>query len=260
MLLVRSRRCHRAVFPAAGFRYPRVTLPIFRLNERLVFPDPFLADERSGILAVGGDLSPRRLLLAYSQGIFPWYDEAESPILWHSPLWRMVLRPADLHVGRTTEKWIRRGTYTLRYDHAWPEVIARCATVPRPGQDGTWLNRDMARAYTRLFEQGHAHSAEAWRDGKLVGGLYGVTLGGVFFGESMFSLEPNASKVVFCSLVPALAALGYTLVDCQVYTEHLARFGATEWPKARFQAALAAGLRVQPAQVWPRTAGPADPS
>lgn len=223
------------------------------LNQKLLFPDPFLADERSGILAVGGDLSPERLMLAYSKGIFPWYDEAESPILWHAPAWRMVLEPGKLHVGRTIEKWIRRGVYEVRYNTAWPEVLHHCAGVPRPGQDGTWLNPNMKRAYTTLFERGLAHSAEAWQDGRLVGGLYGVTLGGIFFGESMFSLAPNASKVVFTTLVPALAALGYLLVDCQVYTDHLATFGAEEWPKARFHAALEAALQVTPRQAWPGT-------
>lgn len=221
------------------------------LSAKLLFPDPFLADERSGILAVGGDLSPERLVLAYSKGIFPWYDEEESPILWHAPTWRMVLEPAALHVGRTVEKWVRRGVYEVRYDTAWPEVLRHCAQTPRPGQDGTWLNRNMMSAYTTLFERGIAHCAEAWQDGVLVGGLYGVTLGGIFFGESMFSLAPNASKVTFATLVPALAALGYRLVDCQVYTAHLATLGAVEWPKTRFQEALTAALQVQPTAVWP---------
>lgn len=227
-------------------------MPIYLLNEQLVFPDPEDADEATGILAVGGDLDPARLLLGYRKGVFPWYDEAQSPILWHSPAWRMVLPTERLHVSRSLRKAMRKAPFDLRYDTAFPAVLQRCASVPRPGQAGTWLNADMRSAYRRLHAMGHAHSAEAWAGDQLVGGLYGVTLGGAFFGESMFSLATNASKIVFVTLVEALANAGYTLIDCQVYTEHLATFGAVEWPRRRFLRALDAALHQRPDPVWPK--------
>ncbi len=208
-------------------------MPIYLLNESLSFPNPALADE-SGILAVGGDLSPARLMLAYELGIFPWYDESSGPILWHSPPWRMVLYPGELHVGRSLAKAIRRGRFELRYDTAFPQVITACASVPRAGQMGTWLNPDMKAAYVELHRRGVAHCAEAWLDGELVGGLYGVALGRAFFGESMFAKATDASKVVFVECIRRLEALGYTLIDCQVYTRHLASLGAAEIPRARF--------------------------
>lgn len=226
-------------------------MTIYLLDERLGFPDPRRTDP-SGILAVGGDLSPERLLLAYSMGIFPWFNEGD-PILWHCPPWRMVLRPEDLHVSRTTRKVIRRGEYDVRYDTAFEAVVTACARIPRPGQDGTWITPEMKAAYCRLHRLGYAHSAEAWHEGRLVGGLYGVTLGGVFFGESMFARRSNASKVAFVTLVQELRALGYVLIDCQVYTEHLATFGALEWPRERFLGALADALAVRPSRSWPRT-------
>lgn len=226
-------------------------MPIYLLNDQLVFPDPSDADEATGILAVGGDLTPARLLLAYRKGIFPWYDEEQSPILWHAPAWRMVL-PADrLHVSRSLRKAIRRAPYQVRFNTAFSAVLHHCANVPRPGQAGTWLNPDMRAAYRRLHTLGHAHCAEAWDGDRLVGGLYGVTLGGAFFGESMFALATNASKIVFVTLAQALYAAGYTLIDCQVYTEHLATFGAVEWPRRRFQRALEAAIHLKPEPTWP---------
>ncbi|MCA9542342.1 MAG: leucyl/phenylalanyl-tRNA--protein transferase [Myxococcales bacterium] len=226
-------------------------MPIYLLDETLAFPDPMKADAATGILAVGGDLSPSRLLLAYSLGIFPWYDESATPILWHSPRWRFAMRPRSLRVNRSLRKTLRREQYEVRYDTAFAAVLAGCATVPRPGQDGTWLNRDMQRAYRQLHARGFAHSAEAWRDGQLVGGLYGVTLGGAFFGESMFTLEPDASKAVYATLVPRLSEAGYTLIDCQVYTDHLARFGATEWHRRDYHDALREALALTPRPRWP---------
>lgn len=210
-----------------------------------------MADESSGILAVGGDLSPPRLMLAYAHGIFPWYDEETSPILWHSPSWRMVLEPGALHVSRSLRKTLRKQPFELRWNTAFAAVLEHCAGVPRPDQDGTWLNREMQQAYLELHRLGHAHSAEAWLGDRLVGGLYGVTIGGAFFGESMFSLEANASKVVFVQTVRALEARGYSLIDCQVHTDHLARFGAVEWPRARFLDALRAAIQCEPEGVWP---------
>ena len=215
-------------------------MPVFRLDERVAFPPPDLAED--GLLAVGGDLKPERLLTAYAQGIFPWYEEG-LPILWHSPDPRMVLRAADLHVPKSLAKTMRRRPYQVTLDSAFHDVIAACAAPPRPGQEGTWITRDMKKAYEVLHRLGYAHSVEAWRGDELVGGLYGVSLGGAFFGESMFSRAPDASKVAFVTLVGDLAARGIDLIDCQVYTDHLARFGAREWPRKRYLRALAAAVR-----------------
>lgn len=205
---------------------------IFRLPREIVFPEPALA-EPTGLLAVGGDLSPERLLVAYASGIFPWFEETQ-PILWWSPDPRLVLLPDALHVPRSLAKVMRRGTYEVRTDTAFAEVIERCAAVVRPDQEGTWITEDMQAAYVRLHELGWAHSAEAWKDGELVGGLYGVGLGSAFFGESMFAEAPDASKVAFVTLVQDLRARGCDLVDCQVRTEHLARFGAIEMSRAEY--------------------------
>lgn len=214
-------------------------MPVFSLDERLIFPPPELAEE--GLLAVGGDLSPKRLLLAYAMGIFPWYDE-DQPILWHSPDPRLVLSADELHVSRSLERTLRRGTFRITFDTAYGRVVDACAKAPRPGQGGTWITAEMRRAYKRLHRLGYAHSAEAWRGDRLAGGLYGVSLGGAFFGESMFAREPDASKAAFVTLVRRLQAWGITLIDCQVATEHLERFGAREWPRKRFLAALHTAL------------------
>ncbi len=224
-------------------------MPVFRLGPPLVFPDPELADD-DGLLAVGGDLSPPRLLFAYASGIFPWTAEGDY-IPWYSPPWRMVLVPDQAHVSRSLAKVIRRGVFEVRYDTDFAGVVAACSRVPRPGQEGTWITDDMIQAYTELWRLGHAHTAEAWRDGRLVGGLYGVTVGGVFCGESMFAREPDASKVAFVTLMGALAELGYVLVDCQVYTDHLASLGAVEWPRRAYLRALRGALDVRPSRVWP---------
>ncbi len=212
-----------------------------RLIHEFTFPDPQETDAQ-GLVAWGGSLEPRRVLAAYAQGIFPWPYDSDSPVLWFSPDPRMVLRPAELHVSRSLQKTITKRLYEVRYDTAFAEVIRRCATVRRPGQRSTWITREMIRAYDRLHEMGFAHSAEAWSEGKLVGGLYGVSLGAAFFGESMFTQRPNASKVAFVQLVRQLQAWEFQLVDCQVYTEHLARFGAIPWPRARFLDTLAKTL------------------
>jgi len=214
-------------------------MPVYQLDHRLWFPPPDGAED--GLLAVGGDLKPERLLLAYSRGIFPWYEEG-LPILWHSPDPRLVLLASAVHVPRSLQKTMRRGTFEVRYDTAFADVISACARVRRRGQRGTWITRDMHAAYVRLHDLGFAHSVEAWKEGKLVGGLYGVSLGGAFFGESMFARADDASKVAFATLAARLAGWGVELIDCQVYTEHLARFGAEEWPRARYLTALAAAL------------------
>lgn len=228
------------------------------------FPDPREADRR-GLLAYGGDLEPERLLAAYAQGVFPWYDE--DPILWYSPDPRMVLLPGELHVSRSLEKRIRARPFVLTMDCAFGEVIRACAAAPRPGQGGTWIGADMIEAYETLHELGFAHSVEAWesagepagigasrvaaanedithdeRPGRLVGGLYGVSLGRAFFGESMFAKAADASKIAFAAFVRQLERWGFDFVDCQVRTEHLARFGATEWRRTAFLQALARAL------------------
>jgi leucyl/phenylalanyl-tRNA--protein transferase len=215
-------------------------VPVFRLDERLAFPPPEHAED--GLLAVGGDLRPERLLLAYSLGIFPWYEEGQ-PILWHSPSLRMVLLAPEIHVSRSLKKALKGGAFRLTLDTAFADVVKSCATIRRPGQRGTWITRDMEKAYGELHRQGFAHSVEAWQGAKLVGGLYGMSLGAAFFGESMFARAEDASKVALVALCLQLTAWDMPLVDCQVYTDHLARFGATEWPRARFLSALRKALK-----------------
>ena len=215
-------------------------MPIYRLDDRLLFPPPELAED-SGLLAVGGDLRPERLLLAYSLGIFPWYSEG-TPILWHSPDPRMVLVPSRLHVSRSLRKTLRRGRFEVRLDTAFAAVVDSCAETAREGQDGTWITDEMREAYVELHRRGYAHSAEAWEGDELVGGLYGVSLGRAFFGESMFARRPDASKVAFVTLVRWLTRWGVDLIDCQVYTQHLARLGAVEWPREQFLLELRSAL------------------
>lgn len=208
------------------------------------FPPPERAD-RSGLLAIGGDLTPARLLAGYRRGIFPWYSEGQ-PILWHSPDPRFVLLPGQLHVPRSLHRTLRRGTYQVRADSAFPEVLSACASAPRPGQDGTWITAEMHAAYVALHHLGYAHSVEAWQDGALVGGLYGVALGRVFFGESMFTTAPDASKAAFATAARALFDAGCLLIDCQVETEHLARFGAANVPRRRFLQLLGPAVQGSP--------------
>lgn len=199
----------------------------------LPFPDPATAEtDPDGLLAVGGDLSPQRLVNAYRQGIFPWYSPGQ-PILWWSPDPRMVLFPDELHVSRSLRKVLRQGRFEVTFDRAF-EAVIQCCAAPRGPGEGTWLTPEMIRAYIRLHEQGIAHSVESWLEGELVGGLYGIQLGSLFFGESMFSRASNASKVAFVQLVQSLQALGCPLVDCQVHTPHLESLGATMIPRARF--------------------------
>ena len=197
------------------------------------FPPVELAlREPDGLLAIGGGLEPARLLNAYRHGIFPWYSEGQ-PILWWSPDPRLVLFPERLHISRSLRKTLRRGQFRITLDHAFPEVIRACA-APRADGEGTWITPAMQAAYIRLHELGHAHSAEAWLQGELVGGLYGVAIGRMFFGESMFSRVSDASKAAFVHLVRQLAAWGFGPIDCQVHTAHLARLGAEAIPRADF--------------------------
>lgn len=215
-------------------------MPVFRLDDRLLFPPVRLAED--GLLAVGGDLRPERLILAYSQGIFPWYSEGQ-PILWHSPDPRFVLLARDLRVSRSLRKTLRKRAYRVSLDTAFDEVIEACARTQRPGQRGTWITREMRQAYLALHRRGLAHSVEAWDGERLAGGLYGVSLGAAYFGESMFARAPDASKVALVTLVEQLTRWGITLIDCQVPTDHLARFGATEWPRRQYLIALRKALR-----------------
>lgn len=217
--------------------YPCRFVPIYALPQEHVFPDPREA-EPSGLVAIGGDLHPRRLLLGYAMGIFPWYSEGQ-PILWHSPDPRFVLDLDDLKVGRTLRQRARKRPYELTLDRDFGAVIDGCAQAPRPGQEGTWITDEMRDGYEGLARLGFAHSAEAWRDGELVGGLYGVALGGVFFGESMFARAPDASKLAFVALVHQLRRWGFALLDSQVHTEHVARFGARDIARSRYLGRLA---------------------
>ncbi|MFB2119130.1 leucyl/phenylalanyl-tRNA--protein transferase [Parapedobacter sp. 2B3] len=203
---------------------------IFQLDPyTLQFPDPARA-EPDGLLAIGGDLRPERLMAAYQQGIFPWYDD-HTPILWYSPHERFVLYPQMLKISKTMRRVLRAGHFHVTYDQAFAEVIAACATHPRAGQDGTWITKDMQQAYITLHDLGHAHSIEVWLADKLVGGLYGVSVGRLFCGESMFSREANASKVALASLC---LSGNYDLIDCQVYTDHLASLGAVMVPRDEY--------------------------
>ncbi|NLR80033.1 leucyl/phenylalanyl-tRNA--protein transferase [Chitinophaga eiseniae] len=197
-------------------------MSIFRLNKKLIFPPVQLA-EPDGLLAVGGDLSVERLLLAYRSGIFPWYDE--PPILWWSPDPRFVLFPDELKVSASMKQVLRRQQFRISYNEDFAAVIQRCSTIPRPGQSGTWITPEMQEAYIRLHKAGYAMSVECWQDNQLVGGLYGVRTGPFFFGESMFADVSNASKAAFITFVQTYAS-ELKMIDCQVHTTHLASLGA----------------------------------
>jgi len=192
-------------------------------DDQFSFP-PVETATPDGVLCTGGNLSPGMLLSAYRQGVFPWFND-EDPIVWWSPDPRFVLIPRELHSSATMRKIIKKRRFELRLDTAFAEVIRACSATPRPGQRGTWITGDMIEGYLRLHELGYAHSVEAWQGGKLVGGLYGISLGSAFFGESMFSLEPDASKAAFIPFVWALAEAGFTLVDSQVRTAHVESLG-----------------------------------
>ncbi len=198
-------------------------MPLFALDQELIFPPVALA-EPDGLLAVGGDLSTQRLLLAYRNGIFPWYEGKH--ILWWCPDPRFVLFPPELKVSKSMRQLIRRESFVFTTNKAFEDVIANCKTISRRGQDGTWITDEVKEAYGRLHREGIVHSAETWLNGQLVGGLYGVRLGKVFFGESMFSKYSNASKYAFICYVEQLRSEGVELIDCQVYTEHLESLGA----------------------------------
>jgi leucyl/phenylalanyl-tRNA--protein transferase len=215
-------------------------MPVYLLSEDLVFPPPEGAS-REGVVAVGGDFRPERLMLAYAQGIFPWPTEG-MPLLWFSPNPRFVLFPSETHVPRSLKKVIKRGGFEVRVDTAFEQVIDACAAAPREGQRGTWITDELRAGYLELHRLGYAHSIECWIDGALAGGLYGVSLGRVFFGESMFAKAPDASKIAFATLLGNLVHWDFAMVDCQVYTDHLDRFGALDVPRREFLATLRVAL------------------
>jgi leucyl/phenylalanyl-tRNA---protein transferase len=219
------------------------------LTRKLSFPHPDTAD-KDGVVAVGGDLSVERILLAYNTGIFPWPMSHEDPVFWFSPNPRWAIEPKKAHLPRSLRKEMRRETFEIRVDTDFAGVIFQCAEVNRPTQDSTWITLDMEAAYTKLHEEGWAHSVEAWRDNKLVGGLYGISIGGAFFGESMFASEPDASKVAFATLLGHLVKWEFDFVDCQTKTEHLQRFGAVAWPRKQFLERLAT-TRTKPTRKGP---------
>lgn len=206
---------------------------IFPLSSyNLIFPDPSQADDE-GIVAYGGDLSVNRIMAGYSKGIFPWFNE-NDPILWWSPNPRFVLDIKELHISKNLKKTIRKNIFEVKFDMNFEKVIKECAKAKRPDQDGTWITTDMIEAYCDLYKAGFAHSFESYIDGKLVGGGYGVVIGDIFCGESMFTLKSDASKVAFVALVERLKKNGFSLIDSQVYTEYLASFGAKEIARDKY--------------------------
>ena len=202
------------------------------LSDKLWFP-PVETASSEGVLAFGGDLSPERLLLAYNSGIFPWFNKGE-PVVWYSPGERMVLFPNELKISKSMKQILKKDSFKVTFNQNFKEVIRSCKTIYREGQGGTWITDEMEQAYTKLNELGHAKSVEVWLGNELVGGLYGIDLGDVFCGESMFSAVSNASKVAFIHLVQKLKRENYKLIDCQVYNDHLASLGAREIPRNEF--------------------------
>lgn len=213
---------------------------MFLLNKEISFPPIEMADE-DGLLAIGGDLSTERLLLAYRKGIFPWYSEGE-PICWWSPDPRFVLFPEELKQSKSMSRVLKSGEFEFRCNTAFTEVIQNCKTITRKGQDGTWISADMQKAYNLLHELGHAHSAETWQGNKLAGGLYGIRMGNIFFGESMFSKVPNASKYAFINYVHLLQKENIQLIDCQLHTVHLESLGARMIKRSDFVSILNAQI------------------
>jgi leucyl/phenylalanyl-tRNA--protein transferase len=207
-------------------------MPIFRLSEKISFPPPHFA-EPEGLLAVGGDLSEKRILLAYQMGIFPWFAEKE-PILWWSPDPRLLIYPSNIYVSKRLKRTIRQATFQTTCDTAFDRVISACASIRVKNFKETWIGDEMIDAYCRLFKSGYAHSVEVWYRGELAGGLYGLSLGGSFFGESMFSYVSNTSKIALVALCRFLNTLSFDMIDCQVKTDHLKRMGAVEVSRSRF--------------------------
>lgn len=210
-------------------------MPIFAIEKEPFFPPVHLA-EPDGLLAMGGDLSPERLLLAYKSGIFPWYEG--NTILWWCPHPRFVLFPEEFKMSKSLKTVLNKNAFEFTVNKAFAQVIHHCKEIKRPGQQGTWITDEVEKAYCKMHELGHAHSAEVWKDGKLAGGLYGIKMGKVFFGESMFSKETNASRYGFTNYVQQLKKEGIELIDCQVYTAYLESFGARMIDRKKFIALL----------------------
>jgi leucyl/phenylalanyl-tRNA---protein transferase len=216
-------------------------MPVYRLIKEVIFP-PVAEAHSSGLLAVGGDLSSERLLEAYRMGIFPWYSENE-PILWWSPDPRLILDLDDFKISRSLRKTLKKQIFRVTFDQAFSQVIQACASVPREGQPGTWITDEMREAYERLHKLGYGHSVETWLDSELAGGLYGVSLGKAFFGESMFHQRSDASKVALVALVERLKSWNFHFIDAQMTTEHLLRLGAKELPRRVFLKRLGEALK-----------------
>jgi leucyl/phenylalanyl-tRNA--protein transferase len=210
---------------------PDPEFPYLDENQRYSFPDPL--DAGDDIIAIGGNLSPGMLLSAYEQGIFPWYNP-EDPILWQSPDPRLVIFPETLHISGSMQKCLRRGDFEVSFDRDFPGVIRNCGKAERPGQNGSWITEDIIAGYAMLHRLGYVHSAESWQDGELAGGCYGVLLGRMFCGESMFSKKSNASKAAFLTLARRLFSLGIRFIDCQVPTVHLCSLGGQELSRREF--------------------------
>jgi len=228
-------------------------MPVYQLDaDDYWFPPVSEAlDDPQGLLAIGGDLSVPRLLHAYQCGIFPWFSE-QDPILWWAPSPRMVVDPHQVHVSKSMAKIIRKTPLVITFDHAFERVVKACGSTPRKDQASaeSWITVDMLHAYTQLYRGGYAHSVEVWDGGELVGGLYGVALGRVFFGESMFSRADNASKIAYIHLAQRIASWGFVLIDCQMHTPHLASLGAHEIPMAEFQNYLEQNLSYGVDSLW----------
>ncbi len=206
-------------------------MPIYLLNDELLFPAVENAEE--GIVAIGGDLSPERLLLAYKNGIFPWFND-DDPIIWWSPDPRFILELDDLHISKSMRRVLNSNQFTITVDTAFRDIVCFCADIERPDQDGTWITNDMMNAYCKLHELGYAHSVEVWLNNELVGGIYGVSLGKTFFGESMFHTKPNASKFAFIKLVELLKKNNFHFLDAQIHTEHVESLGGKNISRKKF--------------------------
>ena len=216
-------------------------MPVFRLSDEYIFPPVEYANEM-GILAIGGDLMPERLLTAYTAGVFPWYSKNE-PILWWSPDPRFVIFPKEIIISKSMKKVIKKHVFDIKADTAFDKVIQHCSVIPRKRQKGTWITEEMINAYIMLNRLGFAHSIEAWKDDELVGGLYGVSLGGMFFGESMFSFEDNASKAALIALADKLIQMKFELIDSQVYTPHLETLGGMNISRESYISILKTSLK-----------------
>ncbi len=214
-----------------------IVMPVFQLSsEHHIFPPPELA-EPNGLLAIGGDLSVERLVAAYRQGIFPWYGEGD-PILWWFTSPRLILVPEEMYISRRLRRYYRNTDLRLSINHDFDQVISCCAAAPRKEGEGTWITKEMIQAYLRLHRRGYAHSVECWKGSTLVGGLYGISLGKVFFGESMFAAEPNSSKFALIHLVDFLISIDCRIIDCQMTTDHLVSLGAREMRGTKFRRLL----------------------